>query len=91
MSWDLRFSEPIVLASGEQLRSLRDAGTYITALPPAESAAAEWQTAMHVLIEAADRAGPVSFARLGVAQALHRGEAKVYDSARKNHWRKAMR
>lgn len=90
MSWDLRFSEPIVLANGQQLRSLRDAGTYITSLPPAEHEAPEWQTAMHVLIEAADHAGPVSFARLGVAQALHRHEERVFDPSRKQpHWRKA--
>ena len=90
MSWDQRFSEPIVLADGRLLRSLRDAGTYITTLPEAESAAPEWQTAMHVLIEAADRAGPVSFARLGVAQALHRHEEQVFDAARtQSRWRRS--
>lgn len=90
MSWDLQFSEPIELANGDQLRTLRDAGTYITSLPPADHEAREWQTAMHVLIEAADHAGPVSFARLGVAQALHRHEEKVFDPSRKQpRWRKA--
>jgi hypothetical protein len=90
MSWDLRFNEPIVLANGLQLRSLRDAGTYITSLPPGEYEASEWQTAMHVLLEAADHAGPVSFARLGMAQALHRREESVFDPSRKQpNWRKA--
>ncbi|UZE51508.1 hypothetical protein ONR75_13415 [Rhodopseudomonas sp. P2A-2r] len=90
MSWDLRFSEPIALANGQQLCTLRDAGTYITSLSPADHEAREWQTAMHVLIEAADHAGPVSFARLGVAQALHRHEEKVFDPSRKQpRWRKA--
>jgi hypothetical protein len=90
-AWDRKFSEPIETPDGERLTSLRDAGTYITRLPKAEHDAREWQTAMHVLIEAADNGGPVSFARLGVAQALHRREQKVYDPARKQNWRKAMR
>ncbi len=88
MSWDKQFREPIELTDGSVLVSLRDAGTYITKLPPAEHDAREWQTAMHCLIEAADFGGPVSFARLGVAQALHRHEEKSYDPARKRpRWR----
>lgn len=90
-SWDRKFRDPIETPDGEVLVSLRDAGTYITRLPKAEHDAREWQTAMHVLIEAADHGGPVSFARLGIAQALHRGEQKIYDPARKQNWRKAMR
>jgi hypothetical protein len=89
--WDKRFRQPIETPDGALLVSLRDAGTYITRLPKAEHEAQEWQTAMHVLIAAADHGGPVSFARLGVAQALGRGEEKVYDSSRKQHWRKAMK
>ena len=72
MSWDKTFREPIALPDGHALFSLRDAGQYIGALPADEYQAKEWQTAMHVLIEAADHAGPVSFARLGVTQALDR-------------------
>jgi hypothetical protein len=91
VSWDKQFREPIDLPDGNSLVSLRDAGTYITQLPPGEHDAREWQTAMHCLIEAADHGGPVMFARLGVAQALHRHEEKVYDASRKNNWRKASR
>lgn len=77
--WDRQFREPIELPDGNLLTSLRDAGTYITHLPKAEHDAREWQTAMHVLIEAADHGGPMSFARLGVAQALHRADTKGFD------------
>jgi hypothetical protein len=92
MSWERQFHEPIKLPDGHSLVSLRDAGNYISALPDDEHAAREWQTAMHCLIEAADFGGPVSFARLGVAQALHRHQEKVFDTARKRpHWRKARR
>jgi hypothetical protein len=92
MFWDKQFSQPIALPGGGTLVSLRDAGTYITGLPPGESAAREWQTAMHCLIEAADHGGPVCFARLGVAQALRRNEPKVFDPSRKQpHWRSSNR
>ncbi len=92
MSWDKQFREPITLPDGNSLLTLRDAGTYIVGLPPDEHGAREWQTAIHCLIEAADYGGPVSFARLGVAQALNRNEAKVFDPNRKQpHWRGSRR
>jgi hypothetical protein len=89
VSWDKPFREPIELPDGNTLVSLRDAGAYITQLSPSEHDAKEWQTAMHCLIEAADYGGPVSFARLGIAQALHRHQEKVFDPTRKrSRWRK---
>ena len=92
MSWHKQFREPIEVPDGDVLVSLRDAGAYITRLPAAEHEAVEWQTAMHCLIEAADHGGPVSFARLGVAQALNRRVQKVYDPSRKQpHWRQSRR
>ena len=92
MSWDRAFREPIHVPDGDALVSLRDAGAYITRLPKAEHESREWQTAMHCLIEAADYGGPVSFARLGVAQALNRHVEKVYDTTRKEpNWRRSRR
>jgi hypothetical protein len=92
MSWDKQFREPIEVPEGDVLVSLRDAGAYITRLPKSEHETREWQTAMHCLIEAADFGGPVAFARLGVAQALHRHVEKVYDPTRKEpDWRKSRR
>jgi hypothetical protein len=88
MSWDLRFTVPIILPNGKRLATLRDAAGYITKLSESEHAAKEWQTAMHCLIQAADHGGPVDFARIGVMQALHRHEEKVYDTSRKDpKWR----
>ncbi len=87
MSWDLRFDPEIPLPRGKRLATLRDAGAYITKLPKAEHDATEWQTAAHCLMEAAERGGPVSFARLGVMQALTRHVEKVFDPSRKDtHW-----
>jgi hypothetical protein len=46
--WSRKFEEPIPLAKGRQLVTLKDAGTYITKLPKAEHIAPEWQAAMEV-------------------------------------------
>jgi hypothetical protein len=56
---------------------LQDAGTYITKLPKAEHEAPEWQTAIEMLINAAERGGGWRmFARIGVMRALLRDEPK---------------
>jgi hypothetical protein len=87
VSWDQRFSEPIVVPKGNALATLRDAGTYIAKLPKAEHEAMEWQTAMQCLMQAADRAGPIEFARMGMLQALNRHVERVLDSSgKKHHW-----
>ncbi|MEH2569634.1 hypothetical protein V1289_009261 [Bradyrhizobium sp. AZCC 2289] len=53
MSWKRAFDDPIPLARGHQLATLRDAADYILALPAMTSAQEHWQLAMHMLIEAA--------------------------------------
>lgn len=91
MAWDQLFSEPIPLPEGGRLDSLQDAGAYITRLPKAEHDVPRWQTAMHVLLQAADHGGPLEFARLGMMQALHPRPEPHYDASRKNAWRRSMR
>jgi hypothetical protein len=88
--WTRRFDEPIPLPKGRQLITLKDAGTYITKLPKEEHTAAEWQTAMEVLILVATRGGPTMFARIGIMQALNRHVARqfVETSGKKTHWGK---
>ena len=81
MSWASSFPEPLITPNGERLVTLRDAGAYITALPKAQHDAPQWQTAIHCLIEAADKGGPVEFARLGMMQALRPKPPAVYRSA----------
>ena len=88
MSWDKQFREPIELPEGGAMVSLRDAGAYIAQLPKSEGEAREWQTAMHCLIDAADFGGPVSFAQLGVAQALRRHKKDVDPMRKPSEWRK---
>ncbi len=46
MGWRRRLDEPIKLPRGRELTTLRDAATYITALPKKESELPEWQAAI---------------------------------------------
>lgn len=83
MAWSARFFEPIVLPDGRKLKTLRDAATYITALPKAEHDAGEWQTAMRVLLLVAEHNGPEILARIGIMRALNRHDAKVMPAPRR--------
>jgi hypothetical protein len=85
VSWDQRFSEPIIVPKGKPLATLRDAGDYISRLPKAEHEAREWQTAVQCLMQAADKRGPIEFARMGMLQALNRHVERVFDTSRKEH------
>lgn len=87
MSWDTKFPEPIAVAGRRPLVTLRDAATYVTGLPKSDQDLPRWQTAIHVLIQAADAGGPLEFARLGMMQALN-PRVPVYDTSRKDpRWR----
>ena len=78
MSWDLRFHEPIETPRGGRLVTLRDAAAYVTALPAHTHAEAVWQTAIDCLLLAADKGGPIEFARLAMHKALCPKPAPVY-------------
>jgi hypothetical protein len=54
--------------------ALRDAGSFILTLPPAEADRDHWQLAMKCLIDAAERGGILILAEIAVKQALHHGE-----------------
>ena len=90
MSWDASFDDPIVLPSGKTLRTLRDAGKYITSLPNAMHQQDRWQLAMSVLITAAE-SGPTMMARIGLMRAISPPGEPVYDPKRTVSWRKAAR
>jgi hypothetical protein len=72
--WAREFDDPIPLPRGRQLVTLQDAGNYITKLPKAEHAAAEWQAAMQALILVAESGGPTMLARIGIMRALNYGK-----------------
>ena len=86
--WSREFEEPIQVADGRELITLKDAATYITRLPKKESALPEWQTAIEVLM-LCSRGGDTMMARIGVLKALHRKLVREFKSDRKEtHWGK---
>jgi hypothetical protein len=74
--WSRPFDDPIQLPGGRALASLRDAAQHITALPKADHDAAEWQTAMEMLLMVVEQNGPTMFARIAMMRALNRHNAK---------------
>ena len=86
--WSRQFDDPIPASDGGELRTLRDAGVYILALPPAEAEREHWQVAMEVLIFAAEKGGIVMMARIAMLRALDHGDP---DPAPAPHRKRAMR
>jgi hypothetical protein len=83
MPWSARFDEPIISPDGRTLTTLRDAANYITGLPKADHAAAEWQAAVGVLLLVAEKDDPTMMARIGMLQALDRHSAKLTPAPRR--------
>ena len=73
MSWSLRFAEPIVLADGAKLATLRQAIAHLVkTIPAAERGSPAVLAAAELLTNAAEHGGPVEFARIATLQALNR-------------------
>ena len=71
MSWSLKFNEPITLAKGKALRTLRDAGEYVTRLPKKEAEQYHWRVATSCLLQASEKGGgPVVVAKIAILRAL---------------------
>jgi hypothetical protein len=74
--WSRRFDESIPLPDGGELRTLLDAGCYVEALSELRHELAEWQTAIHFLLIAAEGRLPVMFAHIALLKALNVGTSK---------------
>jgi hypothetical protein len=74
MSWEQLFFDPIELPDGRTLRSLRDAGEFIQALPKAMQDRPEWQTATEALLLVVKCDGDTLLAYIGIMQALRAGK-----------------
>ena len=57
--WNRPFEDSIVLPDGRELLTLKNAADYIMKLPKAEQKHEKWQTAVEVLIIAAEGRGPL--------------------------------
>ena len=86
--WKRKFEDPIPLADGRVLVTLRDAADYITSLPKKESDLPDWQVAIEALM-LVSRGGPTMLARIAVMKALNRHVERVFNPDRKDtHWGK---
>jgi hypothetical protein len=82
--WSLRFAEPIVLADGFKLATLRDAIAHLgKAIPKSDHDMPAVPTAAELLTNAAEHRGPVEFARIGTLQAINRHVRRVFNPDRK--------
>ncbi len=86
--WSRKFEDPITLPDGRKLVTLKNAADYIMKLPKAEQKQEKWQTAVEVLIMAAEGRGPLMHARIGVMQALYRNVERVFTDRKDHHWGK---
>jgi hypothetical protein len=85
VSWSLRFAEPIVLADGAKLATLRQAIAHLVKTVPAtERGSPAVLTAAELLTNAAEHGGPIEFARIATLQALNRHAERVFNPERKS-------
>jgi hypothetical protein len=88
-NWSRPFEDPIELPEGRKLLTLKNAADYIMKLSKAEQKHEKWQTAVEVLIMAAEGRGPLMHARIGVMQALNRNVERIFKTGEKTtHWAK---
>ena len=71
MSWSRAFHVPITTPDGLMLRTLRDAGDYIQALPGAKHKRPEWQVAAEMVLAAVEGSGPLMFAEIAMRKAVN--------------------
>ena len=72
--WKRAFADPIKIESGAELVTLEDAATFIQRLPEDEHSREHWQTAVEMLIRAAEREQAwLLFAQMAVMTALNHG------------------
>lgn len=84
MPWDRPFDQPVPLPTGAPARTLRDAASFIRKLPKAEQDEREWQTAVQILIDAAEDRAPMMFAKMAIHQAIDRKVERVFDPSHKD-------
>lgn len=69
MPWSAPFQDPIA-TEGKPLVTLSDAARYLMWVPPSERRSREWLAAVEAVLLAAEAAGPVMNARVGMLRLL---------------------
>ena len=91
MSWSLRFEQPIPVADGRRLVTLRDAVKHLSeTVPKSDHDHAKVQHAAACLADAAEGRDFVMHARIAVIQALKRNETPppLVETGKQSHWGK---
>jgi hypothetical protein len=88
VSWDSRFPEPIELPGGVKLASLREAIVHlVNTIPSSERGTPVVLTAAELITSAAERGGPIEFARIATLRAVNRHAVRESNPDRKDrHW-----
>jgi len=73
MSWSRAFHVPITTPDGLMLRTLRDAGEYMQALPRAKLKQPEWEIAAETLLAAVEGKS-LMFAEAAIRNAVNAGK-----------------
>jgi hypothetical protein len=69
--WSRTFDDPLPLPDCGELRTLRDAATYITKLPKREHDSLPWRVATEALLLVAEHGGDTMLPRIGMMRALY--------------------
>jgi hypothetical protein len=90
VSWDSRFAQPIELPGGVRLASLREAIVHlVNTIPSSERGVPVVLTAAELITSAAERGGPIEFARIATLRAINRNVVREFNPDRKEtHWGK---
>jgi hypothetical protein len=90
VSWDSRFAQPIELPGGVRLASLREAIVHlVNTIPSFERGVPVVLTAAELITSAAERGGPIEFARIATLRAINRNVVREFNPDRKEtHWGK---
>jgi hypothetical protein len=82
--WDSRFAQPIELPGGVRLASLREAIVHlVNTIPSSERGVPVVLTAAELITSAAERGGPIEFARIATLRAINRHAVREFNSDRK--------
>jgi hypothetical protein len=69
------FDDPVPLPGGGELRTLRDAGNYISKLPKREHDAPPWLAAIQALMLVIEHGGDTMLPKTGIMRAMYLGGA----------------
>jgi hypothetical protein len=85
VSWDSSFPEPIELPGGVRLASLREAMVHLAnTVPSSERGTPVILTAAELITSAAERGGPIEFARIAALRAFNWHAERGFDPYRKD-------